>query len=137
MWLSFTRVLSFFHFRLFLSFVLLVCITLLYRLLKINTEGKVPVVKLDEKWVADSDVITQALEEKYPNPPLGSPPEKASVYVSCLSTRNLNAHCMSLKFDCIFIVYVIMKEYYLLQKKENLGATRLDKHSEKSRKYIN
>ena len=50
------------------------------RFLKINAEGKVPVIKFDEKWVADSDVITQALEEKYPEPPLGTPPDKASVY---------------------------------------------------------
>ncbi|GFY87695.1 dehydroascorbate reductase 1 [Actinidia rufa] len=47
--------------------------------LKISPEGKVPVVKIDEKWIADSDVITQALEEKFPNPPLVTPPEKASV----------------------------------------------------------
>lgn len=48
--------------------------------MKISPEGKVPLLKLDEKWVADSDVITQALEEKFPIPPLGTPPEKASVY---------------------------------------------------------
>ncbi|XP_057497064.1 probable glutathione S-transferase DHAR2, chloroplastic isoform X2 [Actinidia eriantha] len=47
--------------------------------LKISQEGKVPVVKIDEKWIADSDVITQALEEKFPNPPLVTPPEEASV----------------------------------------------------------
>ncbi|KAL6001626.1 putative glutathione S-transferase dhar2, chloroplastic [Asimina triloba] len=50
--------------------------------LKVSPEGKVPVIKLDEKWVADSDVITQALEEKYPEPPLAVSPEKASVYAS-------------------------------------------------------
>lgn len=53
------------------------------RFLKINADGKVPVIKLDEKWIADSDVITQSLEEKYPEPPLATPPEKASVYVPC------------------------------------------------------
>ncbi|KAK4751927.1 hypothetical protein SAY87_020725 [Trapa incisa] len=47
--------------------------------LKINTEGKVPVIKIDEKWIADSDVITQTLEEKFPSPPLATPPEKAPV----------------------------------------------------------
>uniref|UniRef100_A0A0D3CKY4 glutathione transferase n=1 Tax=Brassica oleracea var. oleracea TaxID=109376 RepID=A0A0D3CKY4_BRAOL len=46
--------------------------------LKISAEGKVPVVKFDEKWVPDSDVITQTLEDKYPEPPLATPPEKAS-----------------------------------------------------------
>lgn len=50
-----------------------------FRFLKISPEGKVPVVKFDEKWVPDSDVITQSLEEKYPEPPLATPPEKASV----------------------------------------------------------
>ncbi|XP_021296399.1 glutathione S-transferase DHAR3, chloroplastic [Herrania umbratica] len=47
--------------------------------LQISPEGKVPVAKLEEKWVPDSDVITQSLEEKYPDPPLVTPPEKASV----------------------------------------------------------
>lgn len=51
------------------------------RFLKINPEGKVPVVKIDEQWIADSDVITQLVEDKYPNPPLATPPEKASVCV--------------------------------------------------------
>ncbi|KAL0762895.1 hypothetical protein Bca101_079046 [Brassica carinata] len=46
--------------------------------LKICAEGKVPVVKFDEKWVPDSDVITQTLEDKYHEPPLATPPEKAS-----------------------------------------------------------
>ncbi|XP_015880267.3 glutathione S-transferase DHAR3, chloroplastic [Ziziphus jujuba] len=54
--------------------------------LKINAEGKVPVVKLDEKWVPDSDVIAQSLEEKYPDPPLRTPPEKASVGSKIFST---------------------------------------------------
>lgn len=53
------------------------------RFLKISPEGKVPVIKLEEKWVSDSDVITQALEEKYPDPSLTVPPEKATVYVLC------------------------------------------------------
>ncbi|KAL0874280.1 hypothetical protein Bca101_023985 [Brassica carinata] len=47
--------------------------------LKISPKGKVPVVKFDEKWVLDSDVITESLEEKYPEPPLTTPPDKASV----------------------------------------------------------
>lgn len=57
----------------------------MYRFLKISPEGKVPLIKFDEKWVADSDVITQSLEEKFPVPPLATPPEKASVYESLLS----------------------------------------------------
>lgn len=46
--------------------------------LQISPEGKVPVIKLDEKWIADSDIITKSLEEKYPVPSLETPPEKAS-----------------------------------------------------------
>ncbi|XP_027077559.2 glutathione S-transferase DHAR3, chloroplastic-like [Coffea arabica] len=46
--------------------------------LQISPEGKVPVLKLEDKWIPDSDVITQALEEKFPEPPLATPPEKAS-----------------------------------------------------------
>ncbi|KAL5724034.1 Glutathione S-transferase dhar1 [Ranunculus cassubicifolius] len=41
--------------------------------LDISPEGKVP------EWVADSDVITQIIEEKYPQPSLVTPPEFASV----------------------------------------------------------
>lgn len=51
-----------------------------WRFLKISPEGKVPVVKIDEKWIPDSDVITQSLEEKFPEPSLATPVEKASVY---------------------------------------------------------
>lgn len=55
-------------------------------LFEINPEGKVPIVKLEEKWIGDSDVITQTLEEKYPEPPLAIPPEKASVGSKIFST---------------------------------------------------
>ncbi|GAU12146.1 hypothetical protein TSUD_01120 [Trifolium subterraneum] len=47
--------------------------------LQVNPGGKVPVVKFDDKWVPDSDVIVGILEEKYPQPSLVSPPEFASV----------------------------------------------------------
>ncbi|KAF8021949.1 hypothetical protein BT93_G2171 [Corymbia citriodora subsp. variegata] len=48
-------------------------------LLEVNPEGKVPLIKIDDKWIADSDVIVGILEEKYPEPPLTTPPEFASV----------------------------------------------------------
>ncbi|KAI3976979.1 hypothetical protein MKX01_008837 [Papaver californicum] len=54
--------------------------------LKVSLEGKVPLIKLDDKWLADSDVITQALDEKYPDPPLSTPPEKASIGSKIFST---------------------------------------------------
>lgn len=44
-----------------------------------NPAGKVPVIKDGDKWVADSDVITQLLEEKYPEPSLKTPEDKKSV----------------------------------------------------------
>ncbi|XP_077213289.1 glutathione S-transferase DHAR2-like [Tasmannia lanceolata] len=47
--------------------------------LEISPEGKVPLLKFDDKWVPDSDVITQIIEEKYPDPSLVTPPEFASV----------------------------------------------------------
>ncbi|KAH9615668.1 hypothetical protein KSS87_022520 [Heliosperma pusillum] len=46
--------------------------------LEVNPEGKVPVIKLDDKWIADSDVITVLLEEKYPQPSLVSNPQFSS-----------------------------------------------------------
>ncbi|XP_052187497.1 glutathione S-transferase DHAR2-like [Diospyros lotus] len=47
--------------------------------LEANPEGKVPVIKLEDKWIPDSDVIVGLIEEKYPNPPLSTPPGVASV----------------------------------------------------------
>ncbi|OMO89828.1 hypothetical protein CCACVL1_07609 [Corchorus capsularis] len=47
--------------------------------LEISPGGKVPLLKLDDKWVGDSDVIVGILEEKYPDPSLKTPPEFASV----------------------------------------------------------
>ncbi|XP_076925927.1 putative glutathione S-transferase DHAR2, chloroplastic [Bidens hawaiensis] len=52
----------------------------------ISPEGKVPVAKLDDKWIADSDVITQTVEQKYPDPSLVTPPDKASVGSKIFST---------------------------------------------------
>ncbi len=49
------------------------------RFLEVNPAGKVPVIKDGEKYVADSDVITQLLEEKFPEPSLKTPEDKASV----------------------------------------------------------
>jgi len=54
---------------------------LFHRFLQVSPEGKVPVLKIDGQWVPDSDVITQILEEKYPEPSLATPPEKATMYV--------------------------------------------------------
>jgi len=45
----------------------------------ISPQGKVPVLKIDDKWVTDSDATVGILEEKYPDPPLKTPAEFASV----------------------------------------------------------
>ncbi|KAK8593300.1 hypothetical protein V6N12_045383 [Hibiscus sabdariffa] len=65
--------------------------------LEISPEGKVPVLKVDDKWVADSDVIVGILEEKYPHPSLKTPPEFASVgsnifgtFVTFLKSKDAN-----------------------------------------------
>ncbi|TQE11092.1 hypothetical protein C1H46_003352 [Malus baccata] len=59
---------------------------------EVNPEGKVPVVKFDDKWVADSDVIVGIIEEKYPEPSLKTPPEFASVYDLSLSLSHTHTH---------------------------------------------
>ena len=64
----------------FLNFFKLCLFVVIGRFLDVNPEGKVPVVKFDGKWVSDSDVIVGILEEKYPETPLTTPPEFASVY---------------------------------------------------------
>jgi glutathione S-transferase len=68
------------------------------RFLEVNPEGKVPVLKIDEKWVSDSDVIVEKLEEKYPEPSLATPPEFASVYVLGLCLFLSICVCESLDF---------------------------------------
>ena len=57
----------------------LMTMMIIVRFLEMNPEGKVPVIKVDDKWVPDSDVITGVLEEKHPSPPLAPPPEHSSV----------------------------------------------------------
>lgn len=66
---------------------------MLCRFTEVNPEGKVPVVKFDDKWVADSDVIVGIIEEKYPEPSLKTPPEFASVYDLSLSQTHLEHAC--------------------------------------------
>ncbi|KAF2620248.1 hypothetical protein F2Q68_00040901 [Brassica cretica] len=56
------------------------------RFLDINPGGKVPVLKIDGKWVPDSDVIVSLLEKKYPEPSLKTPPKFASVGSKIMST---------------------------------------------------
>jgi glutathione S-transferase len=43
--------------------------------LKISPEGKVPLIKIDGKYIADSDVIVEVLEKEYPCPPLSTCPQ--------------------------------------------------------------
>ncbi|KAL8483185.1 hypothetical protein ACS0TY_026021 [Phlomoides rotata] len=45
------------------------------RFLEVNPEGNVPVIKFDDQWIADSDVIIGVIEEKYQEPSLSPPPE--------------------------------------------------------------
>ncbi|CAH1430557.1 unnamed protein product [Lactuca virosa] len=47
--------------------------------LEVNPNGKVPLIKFDDKWISDSDAIVSLIEEKFPEPSLSSPPELASV----------------------------------------------------------
>ncbi|XP_071686363.1 glutathione S-transferase DHAR2-like [Rutidosis leptorrhynchoides] len=46
---------------------------------EVSPEGKVPVIKIDEKWISDSDVIVGLIEDKYHEPSLSTPPELTSV----------------------------------------------------------
>ncbi|KAL5098155.1 hypothetical protein RYX36_002482 [Vicia faba] len=65
--------------------------------LEVNPEGKVPVIKLDGKWIPDSDVIVKILEEKYLEPSLVTPPQFSSVgsdifgtFVSFVKSKDAN-----------------------------------------------
>nr|BAP47518.1 dehydroascorbate reductase [Gentiana triflora] len=55
-------------------------------LLEVNPEGKVPVIKIDDKWIPDSDVIVGILDEKFPEQSLSAPPEVSSVGSKLFST---------------------------------------------------
>lgn len=62
-----------------------------------NPEGKVPVIKNEGKFLADSDVITQLLEEKFPEPSLKTPEGDSSVggkvfptFVAFLKSKDSN-----------------------------------------------
>ncbi|CAN6454676.1 unnamed protein product [Victoria cruziana] len=62
-----------------------------------NPEGKVPVMRFEEKWVSDSDVITQMLEQKFPERPLATPQDKAaagskifSAFITFLKSKDPN-----------------------------------------------
>jgi glutathione S-transferase len=45
------------------------------RFLKISPEGRVPLIKLNGKYIPDSDVIVEALEKEVPCPPLSTCPK--------------------------------------------------------------
>lgn len=76
-----------------------------FRFLEISPEGKVPVLKDGDRWVPDSDVIAQILEAKYPEPPLVTPPEFASVYVFF---RFLVVHVNPSRFLLLLLVVVVL-----------------------------
>lgn len=76
------------------------------RFLEISPEGKVPVLKIDDKWVADSDVIVNLLEEKFPEPSLVTPSEYASVYDSsflCFNADGFVWLCQYFDKSCRFL----------------------------------
>ncbi|PWA73171.1 dehydroascorbate reductase 2 [Artemisia annua] len=52
---------------------------------EVNLDGIVPLIKFDdEKWVSNSDVIVDLINEKYPKPALRTPPECASLGLKIL-----------------------------------------------------
>ncbi|XP_076896632.1 glutathione S-transferase DHAR2-like [Bidens hawaiensis] len=65
--------------------------------LEVNPDGKVPLIKFDDTWVPDSDVIVGLIEDKFPEPSLVTPPELASVgskifpkFVGFLKSKDVN-----------------------------------------------
>ncbi|MFS7994451.1 putative glutathione dehydrogenase (ascorbate) [Helianthus anomalus] len=52
--------------------------------LVVNPDGKIPLAKFDDKWISDSNVTVDLIEEKYPHTSLATPPELASVYALSL-----------------------------------------------------
>ncbi|PWA35974.1 dehydroascorbate reductase 2 [Artemisia annua] len=64
---------------------------------EVNPDGIVPLIKFDdEKWVSNSDVIVDLINEKYPKPALRTPPECASLYGPYVNGRKKTAVDLSL-----------------------------------------
>ncbi|KAB2627201.1 glutathione S-transferase DHAR2-like [Pyrus ussuriensis x Pyrus communis] len=63
--------------------------------LRMNPEGKVPVVKFDDKWVANSDVIVGIIEEKYPERPLKTCFYHEQVYIFIKNNLRNTWKCFS------------------------------------------
>uniref|UniRef100_A0A1D1ZGV3 glutathione transferase n=1 Tax=Anthurium amnicola TaxID=1678845 RepID=A0A1D1ZGV3_9ARAE len=78
--------------------------------LEISPEGKVPVINFgDGEWTPDSDVITQLLEEKYPEPSLVTPPEFAAVCVPLPSSCSLHPPSVRLSRSFLVVCFVAVK----------------------------
>ncbi|KAL3695865.1 hypothetical protein R1sor_009941 [Riccia sorocarpa] len=91
--------------------------------LEANPGGKVPVIKHEEKWIADSDVITVLLEELHPEPSLVSPEETKSVGSNIFGA---------------FIKFLTSKDPADGTEKALLDElTAIDEQLKKSGKYIN
>ncbi|CAN8312589.1 unnamed protein product [Cochlearia groenlandica] len=65
--------------------------------LAINPQGKVPVLKIKEKWISDSDIIVNVLEQNYPDPSLKTPQKFTSIgsniftkFVTFLKSKDSN-----------------------------------------------
>ncbi|CAL9207458.1 unnamed protein product [Musa hybrid cultivar] len=101
--------------------------------LEISPEGKVPVLKLDDgKWVPDSDVITQILEEKYPNPSLVTPPEYSSVgskifssFIKFLKSKDANDGSEQALLDELHALDEHLKQHGPYVNGENVSAVDL------------
>ncbi|KAM0062542.1 putative glutathione dehydrogenase (ascorbate) [Helianthus debilis subsp. tardiflorus] len=65
--------------------------------LEVNSDGKVPLAKFDDKWISDSDVIVDLIEKKYPHPSLATPPELASVYALSLYICHMIRVCYEIR----------------------------------------
>ena len=59
-------------------------------------------VKFDDKWVPDSDVIVGILEEKYPETSLKTPPEVASVYAASFPSLFFHLIYLSVTLCTVF-----------------------------------
>ncbi|XP_026660286.1 probable glutathione S-transferase DHAR1, cytosolic isoform X1 [Phoenix dactylifera] len=102
--------------------------------LAISPEGKVPVFKAnDDKWVPDSDVITQIIEENYPNPSLVTPQEYSSVgskifssFVKFLKSKDPNDGSEQALLDELHALDEHLKAHGPYVNGENISAVDLN-----------
>ncbi|KAG0624663.1 hypothetical protein M758_3G265400 [Ceratodon purpureus] len=70
--------------------------------LKISPEGRVPLIKINGKYIPDSDVIVEVLEKEFPCPPLSTDPK-----ITCRSVLRIPQNLIVLSVRSSELTYLL------------------------------